>query len=226
LTEVRVAVAVIEREGRFLVRRRPPAGHLPNLWEFPGGKLEPEETWEEALVREAREELGVAVEPKQLIEEKRFEYPERTVRLRFYRTVLEPGAEPRPGEAEAPLRWVTPEELRALPVPEANREVIERLTAPFGSGLAGGDSPGALRGTIVLWALVGAPIAVVLAGMTAMAAENVARLLGTDLSRLDAAAPTHLLEPHRAVAIAVFVLAEGVAVALGARHGARADRAG
>src|SRR5206468_3676256 len=113
--EVRVAVAVIERRGRFLLRQRPPGGHLAGLWEFPGGKLEPDERWEDALAREVREELGVLATARDLIEERTFDYPERRVHLRFYRADLAPDAEPRSLEPDAPLRWASARELLALP---------------------------------------------------------------------------------------------------------------
>ena len=57
---IRVVAAVVWRDGRVLMTRRPPGGPLGLKWEFPGGKLEPGETAEQALVRELREELGGA----------------------------------------------------------------------------------------------------------------------------------------------------------------------
>jgi mutator protein MutT len=58
---VRVLAAVIQRQGRYLVCLRPPHKRHGGLWEFPGGKLEPDETLETAAARELREELGVDV---------------------------------------------------------------------------------------------------------------------------------------------------------------------
>jgi 8-oxo-dGTP diphosphatase len=209
-----VAVAVIEREERFLLRQRPPGGHLPGLWEFPGGKVEEDESWEEALARELEEELDVAARPVALVEERVFDYPERRVHLRFYRTVLEPGSEPRAVEAGAPLRWATASELLALPVPDANRHVIERLTAPF-SSTTPGESESSRKLTVGLWAAGGLPVALVFAGMTVMAADNVARVFGIDLVALADAGPLHLLGPYRSIGLAAFVLYEAIAVAIG-----------
>ena len=56
-----VAAALIDSDERLLVQRRPQTGHMPGLWEFPGGKAESGETPEEALVRELNEELGIKV---------------------------------------------------------------------------------------------------------------------------------------------------------------------
>lgn len=211
---MRVAVGIFEREGQFLLRQRPPGGHLAGSWEFPGGKLEPDESWEEALVRELREEIGVRARPLGLVEERRFDYPERTVRLRFYRVGLEPGDEPRSLEADAPLRWVSARELLSLPVPDANRDVIERLHASVTASTSG-ESPLARQLTVALWAAGGCVPAAVLAGMTVMAASNVARLLGTDLESLAEAGPRHLLGAHRALGLAAFFVYEAVFVALG-----------
>jgi mutator protein MutT len=211
---------VIEREDRFLVRRRPPGGHLAGLWEFPGGKLEAAESWEDALKRETLEELGVAAIACALLEERTFEYPERTVRLRFYRAVLEGGAEPRAVEEGAPLKWVTADELLALPVPDANRDVIARLVAPLG-GAGAHETPLGRGLTVAAWAALGLPAAFVLAGMIVLAADNGARLLGTDLAHLGAAGPAHLLAPHRAIFLVGLVIIEAVFVALGLQRASR-----
>ena len=56
-----VAVALVDPDGRVLLQRRPEGKHLAGLWEFPGGKVEPGETPEAALIRELREELGVDI---------------------------------------------------------------------------------------------------------------------------------------------------------------------
>ena len=59
--KIRVVGAMIERDGRYLITQRPPKATLPLLWEFPGGRVEPGETDEEALARELREEMAIAV---------------------------------------------------------------------------------------------------------------------------------------------------------------------
>lgn len=156
------------------------------------------------------------------LEERCFDYPERTVHLRFFRVALEPEAQPRSLEAAAPLRWVTPAELRALPVPDANRDVIEHLEASFGTATPG-EGPAARQLTVALWAAGGLLPAAALAGMTVMAAANVARLLGTELEGLADAGPRHLLSPHLAILLAAFVAYEAVFVALGFRRAHRED---
>jgi len=79
-----VVAGVVRRDGRILICQRPRGGHLPGLWEFPGGKIESGEVPEEALARELREELDVQVEVGALCWETRHRYPDRTVHLRFY----------------------------------------------------------------------------------------------------------------------------------------------
>ncbi|HJZ33202.1 MAG TPA: (deoxy)nucleoside triphosphate pyrophosphohydrolase [Hyphomicrobiaceae bacterium] len=59
-----VACALIDADGRVLLAKRPPGRPLAGLWEFPGGKVEPGETPEAALIRELKEELGITVDPK------------------------------------------------------------------------------------------------------------------------------------------------------------------
>lgn len=119
-----VLAAVIERDGRFLVTKRREDVHLPGYWEFPGGKCEPDESADECLKRELREELGVdaIVGPELIVTE--HAYAERTVRLHFRRCEMLGAPEPLHVQD---IRWVTPEEMRSLQFPEADREVIEYL---------------------------------------------------------------------------------------------------
>jgi len=70
---------------KTLITQRPPASHLGGLWEFPGGKLEAGESFEQCLRRELAEELGIEVEVHELVEELTHEYPGRPVRLKFFR---------------------------------------------------------------------------------------------------------------------------------------------
>ena len=62
-----VAVALIDPVGRVLLQQRPPGKSLAGLWEFPGGKIEPGEGPEDALIREVREELGIEIDPGDLM---------------------------------------------------------------------------------------------------------------------------------------------------------------
>ncbi|HOT35519.1 MAG TPA: 8-oxo-dGTP diphosphatase MutT [Candidatus Latescibacteria bacterium] len=120
---IEVVAAVIRRGGRVLVTQRNPDSHMGGLWEFPGGKVEPGETHAEALKRELREELGVRAVVGEQITSIRHAYPDRTVHLHFYRTELRDGDKPRPIGC-ADIRWVTLDELAALPMPPADAPLV------------------------------------------------------------------------------------------------------
>ena len=121
------AAALIDGAGRALVQQRPPGKGHGGLWEFPGGKLEPGETPEAALARELAEELGVVVAPDDMTPLSFGSEPtgERHLLLLLYR-VRRWGGEPRALEA-ARLRWVGLDELRSLPMPPADRPLVEAL---------------------------------------------------------------------------------------------------
>ena len=72
-----VAAGLVWREGRLLIAKRHDNAHLGGLWEFPGGKREPNETFEQCLARELREELGIEVAIGELVESLTHEYPEQ-----------------------------------------------------------------------------------------------------------------------------------------------------
>ena len=81
---IEVAAGLVFRHGRLLITQRPAGGHLAGLWEFPGGKREPAETFEACLLRELQEELGIEVAVREEIEAVRHVYPQKTVFLRFF----------------------------------------------------------------------------------------------------------------------------------------------
>src|SRR5215204_6906636 len=85
MTAIDVAAGLVFRDGKLLITRRHADVHLGGLWEFPGGKREPNESFEACLVRELREELGIEVTVGDLVESLTHEYPEKTVHLRFFR---------------------------------------------------------------------------------------------------------------------------------------------
>lgn len=121
-----VAAGLVFRGGQLLITQRPAGGHLGGLWEFPGGKLEPGESFEDALHRELREELGIEVEILSLMESVEHAYPEKTVRLKFYQCTWRQH-EPQPIGCPA-LTWVTQQELAQYTFPAADARLLERLT--------------------------------------------------------------------------------------------------
>jgi mutator protein MutT len=120
-----VAAGLVERDGLILITQRKLGSHLAGLWEFPGGKREPAETWQDCLVRELHEELAITVTVGELRYETVHHYPEKSVRLRFYAAVLISG-EPRPVDCAA-VAWVGPKDLPTYAFPEADRELVALL---------------------------------------------------------------------------------------------------
>jgi mutator protein MutT len=126
-----VTAAIIRRNGLILLSRRKPDAHLPNLWEFPGGKVEVGETLSAALQRELREELGIAVEVGDEYYVTTHDYPAKSVELHFFNCTILDG-EPRAIEV-AEFRWVKSSDLLSYEFPEADRELVERLARPHPS---------------------------------------------------------------------------------------------
>ncbi|WP_435368550.1 (deoxy)nucleoside triphosphate pyrophosphohydrolase [Sphingomonas faeni] len=124
-----VAAALVDLEGRVLLQQRPEGKSLAGLWEFPGGKIEPGETPEAALIRELEEELAIVVPHACLAPATFASAPlgDRHLLLLLYITRKWTGV-PRALEATA-LRWVRPNEMHALPMPPADRPLIGLLDA-------------------------------------------------------------------------------------------------
>jgi 8-oxo-dGTP diphosphatase len=123
---IEVAAALVQdAAGRYLLTRRRSGTHLAGLWEFPGGKCERGETLEACLRRELREELGGEFAVGEKVDIVRWEYPERTVVLHFYRCRLTGGAiEPREGQE---IAWVEAGSLPDYELPPADRALLARL---------------------------------------------------------------------------------------------------
>lgn len=123
------AAAMVDRDGRVLVQQRPPGTAMAGLWEFPGGKVEPGETPEAALVRELHEELGITVDHSCLAPATFASEPlgDRHLLLLLYALRKWNGI-PEARHATA-LRWVRPIELHALAMPPADRPLIALLEA-------------------------------------------------------------------------------------------------
>jgi 8-oxo-dGTP diphosphatase len=123
---VHVAAGLIRDErGRYLITQRRKGSHLAGLWEFPGGKMEADETPAAGLRRELAEELAATFAVGDLVETVRWEYPDRVVVLHFFDCRVESG-EIVPQEEQA-MQWVGPEQLATYDFPPADRELIRRL---------------------------------------------------------------------------------------------------
>jgi mutator protein MutT len=124
---VDVSAALIFRNGKLLIAQRHADAHLGGLWEFPGGKREAQETDEECLAREIREELGVEISVGELFEEITHHYPERTVHLKFFICRLVSGEPETLGCAA--FQWIGKNELADYPFPAADARLLEKLRA-------------------------------------------------------------------------------------------------
>jgi|ERR1051326_313263 mutator protein MutT len=125
MEEIEVAAALVFRQGRLLITQRPAGAHLEGLWEFPGGKREPGEKFEECLRRELREELGIEVEVQEEVESILHHYPEKTVHLKFFRCAWKQH-EPRPLGCPD-FRWVERFEVVNFAFPAADARLLEKL---------------------------------------------------------------------------------------------------
>jgi 8-oxo-dGTP diphosphatase len=126
-----VTAAVIERDGEFLVTRRPRGAHLEGYWEFPGGKCHDGESLDACLRREIVEELDASVSVHDEIYRVTHPYPDRIVELRFFRCSL--AGEPRPTMGQE-MRWVSRADLDTLKFPPADAELIEMLRGDVRNG--------------------------------------------------------------------------------------------
>ena len=120
-----VSAAVIEDHGRYFVTRRQRGVHLEGYWEFPGGKCEEGESLHDCLKRELKEELGVEVTIGDEILSVAHDYHDRHVELHFLACTFLNTPMPLLGQD---MRWVAREELRDLPFPPADEELIARLS--------------------------------------------------------------------------------------------------
>jgi len=124
---IEVSAALIFRGGKLLITQRHHDSHIGGLWEFPGGKREPDETFEACLVREIREELGVEISVGELFEEVAHDYPEKSVHLKFFVCKLVSG-EPQPLDCAA-VKWVRKPQLDAHDFPAADARLLKKLAA-------------------------------------------------------------------------------------------------
>ena len=126
MADVHVAVGVIlDAANRILITRRHDEAHQGGLWEFPGGKVEPDESVECALARELREELGIEPGDVASLVVVEHDYGDKSVLLDVH-TVRNFSGDARGLEGQ-PLQWVTVDELHEYEFPEANLPIAEAI---------------------------------------------------------------------------------------------------
>lgn len=125
-----VVAALIWDGDRFMICQRPAHKARGLLWEFVGGKVEPGETGEQALIRECREELDVTLSVKDVFMEVTHEYPDITVHLVLYNAVIAQG-QPKMLEHND-IRWITVSQIPQYDFCPADKEILQRLTSEKG----------------------------------------------------------------------------------------------
>lgn len=120
-----IGVGVIWKDGQILIQQRPSEGLLGGLWEFPGGKQEPEESLIETVRREIEEELSIAVQVREPIMTVKHAYTHFKITLHAFHCDYIVGT-PEPKACQA-WKWVNPEELTTYAFPKANKTVLEKV---------------------------------------------------------------------------------------------------
>jgi 8-oxo-dGTP diphosphatase len=129
---IRAVVGILKREDKVLVGKRPHGKPYGGYWEFPGGKIEPNESGKNALIRELHEELGIDVTSAHSWFEHTHTYPDKTVFLEIW-LVEKFSGEPH-GKENQSLRWVTLPEVLELQLLEGNWSIMDRIKTLFVEG--------------------------------------------------------------------------------------------
>jgi len=124
---INVTAAIIENNGRFLIAKRKKGKHLEYKWEFPGGKIEQQETPQECLTRELKEEFGIIAEIADFVAENVFDYGDRKIRLLGYRAKYISGEFKLNAHDE--IRWISLNEFNNFDFAEADIPLIQKILA-------------------------------------------------------------------------------------------------
>ena len=128
-TITEVVAALIWQGEKFMICQRPVHKARGLLWEFVGGKVEPGETKEQALIRECREELAVTLAVDDMFMDVTHEYPDLTVHLTLFNATIAEG-EPRKLEHND-IQWITPSEIQNYEFCPADEEILKEITKRY-----------------------------------------------------------------------------------------------
>jgi len=121
--KIEAVIAVMQKQGKYLIQKRPPTGLLSDLWEFPGGKKQTGETLEQALRREIREELGAEIDAIELLTAVKHAYTQFQVKLYAFQCSLKTD----PSLSKDGHRWVSLRGLKKYPFPSGSAKIIQFL---------------------------------------------------------------------------------------------------
>ena len=124
-----VVAALIWQEGRFLICQRPAHKARGLLWEFVGGKVEPGETMEDALIRECQEELDITVAVGDMFTQVIHEYPDILIRLTLFHCVI-PKGQPKLLEHKD-LKWILPGEIPQYDFCPADKDILALICRTY-----------------------------------------------------------------------------------------------
>ena len=124
-----VVAALIWQEGRFMICQRPAHKARGLLWEFVGGKTEPGETLEQALIRECREELDITVSVGDVFTRVIHEYPDILIRLTLFHCTIAEG-EPKLLEHND-LKWIFPDEIPRYDFCPADKDILALIRKTY-----------------------------------------------------------------------------------------------
>lgn len=127
---VEVVAALIWDENRFMICQRPAHKARALLWEFVGGKVEPGESKEQALIRECREEIAVTLSVGNIFMDVVHEYPDITVHLTLYNATITEGSPQRLEHND--IKWITPRQIPHYNFCPADKEILERIIQVYG----------------------------------------------------------------------------------------------
>lgn len=128
---VGVVAALIWQGNKFMICQRPTHKARGLLWEFVGGKVEPGETKEQALIRECREELAVTLSVGDVFMDVVHEYPDLTVHLTLFNATISEGV---PVMLEHnDIQWITPSEIQNFAFCPADEEILAKIIERYGS---------------------------------------------------------------------------------------------
>ena len=122
---IEVVAALVWRDDKFMICQRPAHKARGLLWEFVGGKVEPGETKEQALIRECREELAVTILVGNVFMDVTHEYPDLTVHLTLFNAIINDG-EPQKLEHND-IKWITPSEIPNYEFCPADVEILNKI---------------------------------------------------------------------------------------------------